>query len=631
MQANLTRLPLGAGSVADRGPQTGYSAAFLSGTFDSAGSVSVGAAGALRQITNLAPGSDANDAATVGQVQAAIDSVNGAVANAVLYTDATQTAVTLEGAGGTTISNVADGTLSAASSEAVNGSQLFATNQQVGANAGDIGTLQTDVSANAGDITNLQSDVAAQGTTINNLQVAVGDNSADIAVNAGDISQLQDTAVQYDDATQASVTLGGAGGTGITNLVAGTVSAGSSDAVNGAQLFATNTQVDVNTVAIQANANAILAVGSTGDPLGVAYDDITRTSVTFDGAGGTLLANVQSGEVSATSSEAVNGSQLFATNQSVTDLDGRVTTNEGDISNLDTRVTVNSNTISTNTTSIANLDGRVTVNTTAITEVEEQLANVPIGYVADNDTSVRSDTPTDTAALLGAGGGGVRVTNVAAGNVAAGSDDAINGSQLAATNSAVAVNRSDIDRNTSEISSINNRIAGSMMVSVQYSDPSDPTVSNGGTMTQDVTFLGADASQPVRVHNVADGTLGTDAVNVRQLQASMSETMARSTAYTDERFDLLSNGLNQLAFDLDEVRDEAFSGTASAMALAGIPQTMDPGRSLVGGAIGHYRGRTAFAIGVSTTINDGGGVFTAGGTMDTDGHGGFSAGAGFSF
>lgn len=567
----------------------------------------------------------------MGQVQAAIDSVNGAVANAVLYTDATQTAVTLEGAGGTTISNVADGTLSAASSEAVNGSQLFATNQQVGANAGDIGTLQTDVSANAGDITNLQSDVAAQGTTINNLQVAVGDNSADIAVNAGDISQLQDTAVQYDDATQASVTLGGAGGTGITNLVAGTVSAGSSDAVNGAQLFATNTQVDVNTVAIQANANAILAVGSTGDPLGVAYDDITRTSVTFDGAGGTLLANVQSGEVSATSSEAVNGSQLFATNQSVTDLDGRVTTNEGDISNLDTRVTVNSNTISTNTTSIANLDGRVTVNTTAITEVEEQLANVPIGYVADNDTSVRSDTPTDTAALLGAGGGGVRVTNVAAGNVAAGSDDAINGSQLAATNSAVAVNRSDIDRNTSEISSINNRIAGSMMVSVQYSDPSDPTVSNGGTMTQDVTFLGADASQPVRVHNVADGTLGTDAVNVRQLQASMSETMARSTAYTDERFDLLSNGLNQLAFDLDEVRDEAFSGTASAMALAGIPQTMDPGRSLVGGAIGHYRGRTAFAIGVSTTINDGGGVFTAGGTMDTDGHGGFSAGAGFSF
>ena len=622
---------LGAGSVADRGPQTGYSAAFLSGTFDSAGSVSVGAAGALRQITNLAPGSDANDAATVGQVQAAIDSVNGAVANAVLYTDATQTAVTLEGAGGTTISNVADGTLSAASSEAVNGSQLFATNQQVATNAGDIGTLQTDV--------------AAQGTTINNLQVAVGDNSADIAVNAGDISQLQDTAVQYDDATQTSVTLGGAGGTGITNLAAGTVSAGSSDAVNGAQLFATNTQVDANTVAIQANANAILAVGSTGDPLGVAYDDITRTSVTFDGAGGTLLANVQSGEVSATSSEAVNGSQLFATNQSVTDLDGRVTTNEGDISNLDTRVTVNSNTISTNTTSIANLDnrvttnqteianldGRVTVNTTAITEVEEQLANVPIGYVADNDTSVRSDTPTDTAALLGAGGGGVRVTNVAAGNVAAGSDDAINGSQLAATNSAVTVNRSDIDRNTSEISSINNRIAGSMMVSVQYSDPSDPTVSNGGTMTQDVTFLGADASQPVSVHNVADGTLGTDAVNVRQLQASMSETMARSTAYTDERFDLLSNGLNQLAFDLDEVRDEAFSGTASAMALAGIPQTMDPGRSLVGSAIGHYRGRTAFAIGVSTTINDGGGVFTAGGTMDTDGHGGFSAGAGFSF
>ena len=671
---------LGAGSLADRGPLTGYTATFLAGTFDSAGSVSVGAPGALRQITNVAPGSAPTDAATVGQVQAAIDSVSGAVANAVQYDDATQDTVTLAGTGGTVIANVADGEVSAGSDEAVNGSQLFATNQQVDTNTADIGDLQTDVAANVTAIGDLQTDVAANGTAIGDLQVAVGDNTTDIAANAGDIAALQDSAVQYDDATQDTITLNGSGGTTITNVTAGTLSAGSSDAVNGSQLFATNTQVDANTVAIQANADAILAVATTGDPLGVAYDDSTRTQVTFDGSGGTVLANVADGEVSASSSEAVTGAQLFATNEAVADLDtrvsvnegditnlddrltvaegdlvdldarvtvnegdiatntteianidGRVTVNEGDIANLDGRVTVNEGDIAGNTTAIANLDTRVTVNTTTIAQVEEQLANVPINYVADDDTSVVSDVPTNTAALVGADGGTVRVTNVAAGNVAAGSSDAVNGSQLAATNAAVAENRDDIDRNTSDIATINANLAGSTVVAVQYSDPSDPTVSNGGEISQDVTFIGANVAEPVRVHNVANGTLANDAVNLGQLQSGLAEVMSSSMAYTDERFEMLNSGLNQLSFDLEEAREEAFAGTAGAMALAGIPQTMDPGRSMIGGSVGHYRGETAFAIGVSTTFSDGEGVFTLGGTMDTDGHGGFSAGAGFSF
>ncbi|MFB0611066.1 YadA-like family protein [Aurantiacibacter poecillastricola] len=545
---------LGAGSLADRGPLTGYSATFMAGTFDSAGSVSVGSAGALRQITNVAPGSAPSDAATVGQVQAAVDGLSGTLGNA----------------------------------------------------------------------------------------------------------------VQYDDATQVRVTLGGAAGTTLANVAAGTLSAGSDEAVNGSQLFDTNQQVDANTVAIQANTDAIAAIGSTGDPLGVTYDDASRTRLTFEGAGGTVLANVAAGEVSATSDEAVNGSQLFATNQAVADLDGRVTVNEGDIADLDirlevaeadildldTRVTVNGDAITSNTTNIASLDNRVTVNegditdnsvaiasldnrvtvnSTTIVEMEQQLANVPLGYVSDTDPATASDVPTDTVALIGASGGAVRITNVADGAVVAGSTDAVNGSQLASTNAAVEANRTDIDINTANIDAITNNLSGSTVVAVQYSDPSDPTASNGGTITQDVTFVGADASQPVRVHNVADGTLANDAVNLGQLQAGMADVMNTSMAYTDQRFELLNTGLQQVAFDLDNAREEAFAGTAGAMAFAGIPQTMDPGRSMFGGAIGHYRGETAFAVGVSTTFNDGEGVLKAGGTMDTNGHGGFSAGAGFSF
>lgn len=99
---------LGTGSLADR-----------------INSVSVGALGAERQITNVLDGTADTDAATVGQVNA---SIAAAVGDTVTYDSAAHTAITLDGVGGTTITGLAAGTLDATSTDAVNGSQLFATN-----------------------------------------------------------------------------------------------------------------------------------------------------------------------------------------------------------------------------------------------------------------------------------------------------------------------------------------------------------------------------------------------------------------------------------------------------------------------------------------------------------------------
>lgn len=71
---------LGAGSTAMRGPQTNYKDPISGNTANSVGEVSVGSPGAERQITNVAPGTAATDAANVGQLQAAIT-------NAHAYTD----------------------------------------------------------------------------------------------------------------------------------------------------------------------------------------------------------------------------------------------------------------------------------------------------------------------------------------------------------------------------------------------------------------------------------------------------------------------------------------------------------------------------------------------------------------
>jgi len=52
---------------------------------------------------------------------------------------------------------------------------------------------------------------------------------------------------------------------------------------------------------------------------------------------------------------------------------------------------------------------------------------------------------------------------------------------------------------------------------------------------------------------------------------------------------------------------------------------------MIAGAVGHYRGETAFAVGASTTFSEARGVLKAGATLDEHGRGDFAAGAGFSF
>lgn len=79
------------------------------------------------------------------------------------------------------------------------------------------------------------------------------------------------------------------------------------------------------------------------------------------------------------------------------------------------------------------------------------------------------------------------------------------------------------------------------------------------------------------------------------------------------------------------MKKDAHAGTAGALAFAAIPQTMELGKSMVGGAVGHYRGETSFAIGFSSALADGSVAVKVGGTFDTRGYSGVSAGAGFSF
>lgn len=128
---------IGTGSAADRGAQTGYAAPGLIAPQTSAGEVSMGSAGATRQVTNVAAGSAATDAVNVAQFQ-------GGLASTVRYDTLPSGApnynsVTLgNGSGAVGLHNVAPGVLG---TDAVNVDQLRSLNFDM---TRDIGRYRTE-------------------------------------------------------------------------------------------------------------------------------------------------------------------------------------------------------------------------------------------------------------------------------------------------------------------------------------------------------------------------------------------------------------------------------------------------------------------------------------------------------
>ncbi|MGH8818271.1 MAG: beta strand repeat-containing protein, partial [Achromobacter pestifer] len=316
--------------------------------------VSVGDAGAERTITNVAAGrinANSTDAINGSQLFATNQAIETVSDSAVKYDqnpDGTVNyeSVTLNPSGDPTrLGNVAAGDVSATSTDAVNGSQLYETNQnvtQMGDTlthiAGD--TSQANTDANGMGIryvrTNeaglAQSDASAQGqgsTAVGYNATATADSalaigreaqashvgSVALGANAvADGATLGSAAYNPGTGTVAGlspvgeVSIGSAGAERrITNVAAG---ATDTDAVNVSQLK--SVAADVGNL----GDRAVQYDGNPGDP----KDSITLAGpASTDGGatGGTRITNVAQGDVSATSTDAVNGSQLYETNQQV--------------------------------------------------------------------------------------------------------------------------------------------------------------------------------------------------------------------------------------------------------------------------------------------------------------------------
>ncbi len=473
--AALNSVALGAGSAADR-----------------AHTVSVGSATQQRQITNVAAGTADTDAVNLTQLRAYVSENGGGAANplAVSYTNTDRDSITLGNADaetGTKISNVAAGAVSATSSDAINGKQLYDTADSVAKALGGGATVGTDGKVTEpsyviGDTTHhdVGTAIGAVNTTITNLtngSIGLVQYDATANANAGGLTVAKDlagTTVDFSGTSQGATVsrrlTGVAAGIADTNAVnvfqlkgiASAIGGGAAVGADGtitAPSFSIGdntynnvgqalTNIDGRTTANTTNIQNLttrvdqIGEGGAADPLAVAYTDADKGEIALAGEEGTTISNVKAGAVTATSMDAINGAQLHGTatsvatalgGGSVVNTDGTVsapkyTIGDGDYANV-------GDAFDAVDTSLTGLDGRLTTtegDVTNLSTIVNNLSNGTAGLVTIDATTSNVQVAKDvggTVVDMEGTEGKRRVSGVANGTQA---DDAVTIAQLRA-------------------------------------------------------------------------------------------------------------------------------------------------------------------------------------------------------
>ncbi|HAO1618516.1 YadA-like family protein [Escherichia coli] len=461
------------------------------------------------------------------------------------------------------ITDVADGAVSDSSKDAVNGSQLKATND-------DVETNTTNIATNTGNIATNTANIATNTTNITNLTDTVGDLKNDALLWNG-------TAFNAAHGTETTST--------ITNVKAGTLSDDSTDAVNGSQLKDTNDNVATNTTNIASNTaniatntsniadntaniatntsniadntaniatntsniagnTANIATNTTNIAANTTSINSLNTSVdaleqdamlwngtAFNAAHGTettsTITNVKAGTLSDDSTDAVNGSQLKATNDNV----------------------------ATNTTNIASNTANIATNTANINTLNTSIDTLEQDAILWNGTAYSAAHGTETASTI---------TNVKAGTLSENSTDAVNGAQLNATNANVATNTTNIATNTASINTLNTSIDALEQDALLWD----------GTAFSAAHGANKDAS---KITNVLAGTVSsasTDAINGSQLHGLSSSiatylgggaTVSDSGVFSGPTYNIDGNDYTNVGAALDAINTSLSDSLGDAL------------------------------------------------------------------
>ena len=380
------------------------------------------------------------------------------------------------------ITNVADGAVSASSKDAVNGSQLYDLKQDAllwdgTAFSAKHGTSNTDskiTNVLAGTVSSTSTD-AINGTQLQSTASTITSYLGGGAAMSNDgvftgpqyniggknytnvgaaLTALDNDALLWDATANSNTgAFSAAHGTlktasKITNVANGDILANSYDAINGSQLYslADSFTSYLGGGAGINNAGVLIAptytIGSktynnVGDALNainssfstsisdaLLWDSTANKFSAKHGGTNSIITNVADGTISSTSSDAVNGSQLYDSSKYIADALGGVAE--------------------------VNADGTMTAPTYSIANEDYHSVGEALDALDDNALLWDEDAGAYNASH---DGNASKITNVAAGDLSTTSTDAVNGSQLNATNILVTQNSQMINQlagNTSE-------------------------------------------------------------------------------------------------------------------------------------------------------------------------------------
>ncbi|HAY4503498.1 YadA-like family protein [Escherichia coli] len=423
------------------------------------------------------------------------------------------------------ITNVADGTISDSSSDAVNGSQLYDLKQDAllwngTAFSAKHGTSNTDskiTNVLAGTVSSTSTD-AINGTQLQSTASTITSYLGGGAAMSNDgvftgpqyniggknytnvgaaLTALDNDALLWDATANSNTgAFSAAHGTlktasKITNVANGDILANSYDAINGSQLYSLADSLtsylgggaDINNAGVLIAPtytigsqtynnvgdalNAINSSFSTSISDALLWDSTANKFSAKHGGTNSIITNVADGTISSTSSDAVNGSQLYDTSKYIADALG------GDAE--------------------VNADGTMTAPTYSIANEDYHSVGEALDALDDNALLWDEDAGAYNASHDGKDS---IITNVADGNISEDSTDAVNGSQLNAANLLIEQN-----------SQIINQLAGN--TTTDYIQNNGAGINYVRTNDKGLTFNDASASgigaTAVGYNSVAEG------------------------------------------------------------------------------------------------------------------------------
>ena len=380
------------------------------------------------------------------------------------------------------------------------------------------------------------------------------------------------------------------------------------------------------------------------------------------------IVNVAAGEISATSTDAINGSQLYAVASKISNAANPAVVEAGKNVTVDVKTNTNGQTVYTvsskdfqpaidaNKAKIAENAKAISTNTADIRSAEK-LIDMNAKDIAQNTKDITANTnyikaveqklPVVTAGKNTT----VDISTDANGKVTYTVNSADYQPAIDKNTKGIADNTKAIESNKAKIADVEAEAkrhtvveAGHNMEVTSSKDENGATVYkvatskdigvnsltvyNGPKITKD----GIDARN-TKIKNVTAGVDDNDAVNVSQLNQVKARQDAQSRALKQVRRTVINHGarltnvenrvtglenkVDRLDQDVKKNRKRADAGIAAVAAMANIPQVYLPGKSGVGVGVGYKHGQSSVAVGYSRSSDSGHHIIKLSAGVDT--------------